>query len=443
VSNRWWGGFWAQLPLAATIAGLQTLALTADNAWIFPALATMWGVTIAPLVRPVWRERVAAPVRWLRRRPVLYWWALLLIVCGGLGIWTVIYQPTNGRALKQAEVCWLLTLLWLLLYLLLYGLSPPDARALGHKLARGRLTGPMLTLTTLVFILIGAETYLRLFHITTDSYSFTAMNYWWYQNFYFGHWNTFGYRDHEPRHSSLTQPLTRIAVVGDSFAAGQGINNLDDTFPQLLEQKLGPAYDVNLVAQSGWDTDVEEAWLNGYPLKPNIVILSYFLNDVDYLLRDTDMNPDLNFTVPRDPALAWMVLNFFLPNYFYYNVMQYTSPTRAHNFAADLVNAHLEDRFWGPQSQKLQSLINWTKRHNARLIALLWPMIDRVPESAPATGRVRAFFEARSIAVVDMTDALRDKNPAEMRVNAWDAHPGLNAHRLAADLLYAALTQSP
>jgi hypothetical protein len=439
MTNRWLGGFWAEIPLAVTITGLQTLALTANNFWIIPALAVMWGVTIAHFAKPCWHKPLGVPACYLRQRPILFWLLLLILWCAGLGAWLVNYQPTNGRALLPVEVCYVLVLVWVFLYLLAYDLDMPAARIMGSKLSKSWLVGPMITLTTVVLIFFGAETYLRLFDITTDGYGFTAMNYHWYKNFYFGHFNTFGYRDYEVKPDAPN--LTRIAVVGDSFAAGHGINNIDDTFPQLLEKKLGDYYDVDLIAQSGWDSDVEEAWLNGYPKHPQIVILSYYLNDIDYLLQDTAQNPDNNFNTPHNPTVSWFVLNFFVPNYVYYNLLQYTSAARTGNFGMTLINSHLDKNLWAQQSEKLDSLVNWSSNHKAKMIVLLWPLIADVKDSLPATDKVRDFFQARGVQVVNMADALIDKNPKEMTLNRWDAHPSILTHHLAADLLYAAVTQ--
>ena len=88
---------------------------------------------------------------------------------------------------------------------------------------------------------MAAETYLRIFYITTDGYGFTAMNYWWYKDYGWAHLNSLGYRDYEPTPDDPAHPLTRIGVIGDSFVMGHGINNIDDTFPQLLERSSARA----------------------------------------------------------------------------------------------------------------------------------------------------------------------------------------------------------
>ncbi len=435
--NRVIAALWALAAVLAALAGIQAPPLP-DHPWLVAALPVMVGVMLAGLFVPPARAVIAWPVRGLRRRPSLLWLALLVVIFGGLGAWVVTDQPTNGRALLPHEYAWLLLLLWLTLYLLCYDLDADQARAMGAQLGRSRLAGVLVTLTTLLLLFSVVEAYLRVFYITTDGYGFTAMNYHWYKNFYWGHYNSLGYRDYEPKPDA--PGLTRVAVVGDSFAMGHGINNLDDTFAQILERDLGENYDVNLVAQSGWDTDVHLAYLENFPLRPDIVILSYYLNDIDYLLQDPAVNPDSHFTFPQNPALYWVVLNFFAPNYLYYNLLQFTSPTRTANHLLDLVNAHLNDAYWGPQAERLGQIVDWTAARGMRLIVLLWPYVTQPDVSQPATARVKAFFEGRGVTVVDMTDVLRGQDSPQLVVNRFDAHPGVLAHRLAAEALLPVIT---
>ncbi|MGQ9890084.1 MAG: SGNH/GDSL hydrolase family protein [Aggregatilineales bacterium] len=434
MTKRWTAVLWTALVLLAIIAGWSAGVGLPEHTGVTPALALMIVVTTADSLSPRWRQRFALPVRWLRRRPILYWLVLLATLSSGLGLWIVNFQPTNGRPLEAVEYLILLTLAWVLVYLLFYDLHTDQLRAIGAELGQSQLAGAMVTLTTVVFIFFAAEAYLRLFYITTDGYGFTAMNYHWYKNFYWGHYNSLGYRDAEPLPADAD--VIRVAVVGDSFAMGHGINNLEDTFARRLGHALGPGYDVNVIAHSGWDTDVQLYHLDSYPLRPNVVILSYYLNDIDHLLQTPELNPDNRFAFPDDPTLSWFILNFFAPNYVYYNLLQFTSTERTSNHLQDLVNAHLNDNFWQRQAQLLFEIVSWTRDHNARLIALLWPHITAIDESQPAVQRVRAFFEEAGVPVVDMSDALRGHDPRQLVVNRFDSHPGVEAHRLAAAALY-------
>jgi hypothetical protein len=433
--------FWVALAVATAIMGGIALQDGADEVWLLPMLIIVWIVTVAALVPSRIQQVIGQPLRWLRRHPILYWLVLLVYVCVALGWWTVKYQPTNGRWLESVEYSYLLVAFWLLIFLTSYAVDAEQLREMGEKLGKSKLSGVMVTLTMIVMILMGAEAWLRIFYITTDAYGFTAMNYHWYQNFYRGHYNSLGYRDYEPLPDD--EVTTRIAVLGDSFAMGHGINNIDETFPQMLERDLGAGYDVDVVAHSGWDSDVEIYYLRDYPLQPDVVILSYYLNDIDHLLTEPTQNPDAVFDFPDNPTVTWIVREFFVPNYIYYNLMQYTSPERTTTFMDRLVAPHMDDDLWAQQAWHLNEIYEWTQENDAQLVALVWPQIAAVEESIPATDRIRDFFLERDVPVVNMADVLIDQEPRQMIVNRFDSHPGVQAQRLAADALHDAISSLP
>lgn len=445
MSSRALAIFW--IILAAAIALLaftspptdDTNRLGFENVVKTIAIAVVAVSLLGILPTPI-RDAIATPLRLLRSRSWLYSLFVLFSLCWLLGLWVSWRQPTYGRDLTNAEYAYILFLVWWLVFLLGYGMTRAAATDLGGRFSKSKFTGVFITLLTFAVIYWGAEAYLRIFYITTDAYGFTAMNYHWYNNFYWGKFNSLGYRDYEPK-PDPDGALTRVAVVGDSFAVGHGITDMDQSFPQMLEKDLGDSYDVLLVAQSGWDSDVETAYLDGFPLRPNIVVLSYYLNDIDYLMTAPEASPDSNFDFIENENLQWFVLNFFVPNYIYYNLIQFTSPVRTGNFISDLINAHMNDELWNQQVGNLQSMVNWNRDHDSRLIVLLWPHLAAVNESRPATARVREFFESQGVTVVDMTDILQEENPAALFVNRFDTHPSVYAQRLAADALYAAITQ--
>jgi len=438
-------GLWGLLAVGAVVFGVQAFPNVPENMWVLPALIVIGGVTVWTLLGQD-LPFLSKVLNGFRSKPILFWLVVLVYMAAALGWWTVIYQPTNGRLLFPFEFFYLCAVYWLFLVLVGYGMTTGQARAMGAKLAKSRLSGVMVMLTTALLIFGLAETYMRIFYVTTDGYGFTAMNYHWYKNFLWAdrNRNSLGYRDYEPLPDETGEAVQRVAIVGDSFAIGHGINNIDDSFPQLLEKQLGAGWDVNLIATSGWDSDVETGYLNAYyenlvPRLPKIVVLSYYLNDIDYLLRDPAVNPDAAFTFPENPTLSWFVLNFFVPNYVYYNVLQFTSPTRTVNFTDRLINAHLDDGVWSQQAATLQQMIDWAKNHDAQMMVLLWPQIAAVADSQPATQRVKQFFEEQGATVVDMSEWLEGKSTSEMILNRFDSHPSIAANHLAAQALYEAI----
>lgn len=448
---------WLALALAALIAGGAALpaalehlgsgapALSANPlTWVIPALALVLAGTLLHALRRGRAGRAGALAA-LRARPALYWLLTLVWLSLALGWWVASAQPTHGKPISAAEGCYGFALAWALLAWLAYGLDGAGARAMGAQLSRGRFTGVLVTLTTLFVLFWGAEAFLRRFYVTTDGYGFTAMNYWWYQNFYTPTLNSLGYRDDEPLPPDPA--LTRIAIVGDSFAAGHGIDDIDQTFPQRLEQMLGPGYDVNTIALSGMDSDVQTARLEGYyqgvaPRRPNVVVLSYYLNDVEYLLRDTERDPRRAFdfvNAGQQPLLASFVLNFFVPNYLYYNLLQFTSPARQTNFAAMLIDSHLDDAVWARHEPNLQAFYDWTAAEGVPLVVLLWPQLGAIDPSAPALARVGGFFAERGATVVDLSERLKAYPAGQIILNRFDAHPSVLANEITAEALLDAV----
>ncbi len=460
MNSRFLKIIWILLAIGAVVFGImsspavtatvtnndQTQTVIAPTLWIIPALAIIIIVTLLTVLTKNRPALLRNPMRWLRAHPLIYWFTILLYLTLAVGWWVYKEQPTNGRGLKMVEFCYLCSISWLFIFLIGYDADVATVRAMGTRLGSSKWTGVLVTLTTVLLIFWGAEAYLRIFYITTDGYGFTAMNYWWYQNFYYPYKNSLGYRDYEPKPDA--PGLTRIAIVGDSFTAGHGISNIDDTFPQVLEKELGDNYDVNTVAQSGWDTDAEVGYLGAYydnikPRLPQVVVLSYYLNDVDYILfRDPATNPNSVFAFQDlNTPVGWFVLNFFVPNYIYYNIAQFTSPQKNTNFTDILIRAHLDDKVWNEQQGNLQKFYQWTIDHNAKLIILLWPQLAAIKESQPALQRVRDFFKDKpNVQIADISTVLEGKPTLDLLVNRFDSHPSIEANKLAADMLYGLIS---
>ncbi len=375
----------------------------------------------------------------LRERPVLYWVVLLLAFVAWNVIWILTSQPTMGRPLEAWEVVYLVAGIVILFILLFVGWDAETARQMGKKLSKSRWSGVLLTVTSLIIIVFSAEWYLRLFYITTDAYGFTAMNYWWYQNYGLAQDNQYGYRDNEPQPDS--PDLLRIAILGDSFAMGHGISNRDETFPQLLERRLGANIDVNLIADSGRDTDLHLPFLEQYPYAPDILIYSYYLNDIDYLLAG-DNSPDNNFTFIESPEVEWFVREFFLPNYLYYNLLQFTNQTRNSGFVNSLVSAYDDAALWDEHRFRLNQTIDWAEARNIPYFVLIWPHIASIDTSQSAIAKVAEVFTSRDIQVIDMSPILREYPIQQLVVNRFDTHPSAFAHQLAADALEPAIRQA-
>ena len=89
--------------------------------------------------------------------------------------------------------------------------------------------------------------------------------------------NSLGFRGRECS-TKKADGITRIMVLGDSFAWGYGVAD-DEVFTTKLEQQLGNRCEVINTGVSGWGTDQQYLFFKneGCKLDPDVVVVAFFL----------------------------------------------------------------------------------------------------------------------------------------------------------------------
>jgi hypothetical protein len=159
-----------------------------------------------------------------------------------------------------------------------------------------------------------AEFYFKEFFAQTENRNFTLASRNWFERYWSA--NSLGYRDVEWSPEDL-QTKRKLLVSGDSFAAGQGIENLEDRFSNRLGQKLGADYLVMNIAYPGHSTKEEIERLKGFPYKPEILIHQYYINDIRYAAERRNVISTPPDTDPW-PVLQPLVENSYALNFIYW-----------------------------------------------------------------------------------------------------------------------------
>ncbi len=95
--------------------------------------------------------------------------------------------------------------------------------------------------------------------------------------------NSIGIRDKE--YTKKKPPnVTRIAIIGDSFTFGYGVENDSDVYSEVLEKKLGDNYEVINFGMGSLNAldiyyVVKEKII---PYNPDVIIYGYFHNDPEF-----------------------------------------------------------------------------------------------------------------------------------------------------------------
>lgn len=307
-----------------------------------------------------------------------------------------------------------------------WGNGPDQRKQVARAFDNNRSANMMIMVFTFILMFALAELTMRFTTVAPDGFAVTLQFTTWYDR-YFKPINSLGYRGYEPVTPKDNQQS--ILVVGDSFAVGHGINDIHDVFAYQLQDILGDDYVVNLFGHIGISPSVKE-WVEPYPVKPNILILSHFVNDIEHV-GIPGRESYIKFA-PND-LVKWFTDRYFLASFVYWHL--YVGPQMLTSYADELLSAYENPEKWELHQERLAEFVDWTKENNAKLIVLIWPILNDFDSSKTADELVGNFFTEQGIPIVQMSDVLAGLSVQERMLNSFDAHPSILSNRLAAEAL--------
>lgn len=257
------------------------------------------------------------------------------------------------------------------------------------------------------------------------------------------HWrplNRAGYRDAEPDPQRLA--TSRILVVlGDSFAAGHGIENHEDRFPNLLRSALGPDWSLILLAVNGWQTGDELEALQRLRWRPEHVVLSYYVNDIADAAARHGRTFDLQLARPTG-WLATVTSASDLADFLYWRILRSRQQAAFRQYGRFLADAFADPGIWRDHATKLRAIQSAAGSRGAGFSVVIFPNLADLAGSREMTNRVGQLFRQSGANVIDLAEAFADRPRSELVVNANDAHPNQAVHREVAQLLFQSLLRS-
>ncbi len=224
-------------------------------------------------------------------------------------------------------------------------------------------------------------------------------------------------------------------VVGDSFVAGHGVKQIEHRFSEKLAEMLGDAWEYVVIARNGWQTAQQLKAAGDYPVNPDAVILSYFINDIQGAAEKSGLSIPLYFPQPSSSIKKIIEHSFFL-NWIYWRVVRGSMGSDYWNY---LKNCYSNREVWYAHTEELSGFIQYAEKRGSDLCVVVWPNFFKIKESLEFTNRVATFFRSKGIPVVDLADYFKNRSASELIVNHMDDHPNPETHQKAATLIYEKL----
>jgi hypothetical protein len=328
--------------------------------------------------------------------------------------------------------------LWILLLALVGGGVLLTLLALQKKAKRPAAiaSGLLVSYITVLLLLGIGEAYTR-FVYADSGWGFTLAHKNWEARYW--HLNAHGFRDNEWTEADLAGRTT-IAVLGDSFASGWGVNNPSDRFGDVLADRLGAEYAVVHLAVPGTSTPQQLELLQANLPQPDIVLLQYFLNDIELASASVSrMWVDEFVTAPDSGSVAEQS---YLGNFIYWAIYPLTRTVNA-TFEGSYWDWQYEtydtDTIWQIHEQQLNDFMDYVQAIDAELYVVIFPNMEDPVRSVPYVDRVKFVFEGRGYGehVLTLYDEVAAWDRQESPVaSPRDAHPSAAFHRYIGELMY-------
>ena len=257
--------------------------------------------------------------------------------------------------------------------------------------------------------------------------------------------NSVGFRDREFS-MEKANGVYRIAVVGDSFAFGQGIEE-NDRFGNRLQRYLdkdGSRFEVLNFSRAGFqpEDEIEAMKRFVFASKPDFILLQWYINDVEGRMASSRRTTPIPL-VPSSaggPLLSQHSALYFLLNRQFAVFQEHFGITKGYI-------EYIQERFGDPQSADsleamriMKELIDECKRRDIAMGIVLFPHSHNNPQADYPFNylhdRMRDLCHEKNIACLDLREAFEPfRGTQTLWVNRFDGHPNALANRIAADAI--------
>ncbi len=288
-----------------------------------------------------------------------------------------------------------------------------------------------ITVSVFSFILLFSILEIFYTYYTPSTNVFTDLSNKIWQKKYWNPINSLGYRDVEPVENGGKK---NILITGDSFVAGHGVR-YEDVFSSVLKKELSQEYNVFNLGVCGSHTEREYDSLLTYPIKPDIIILGYYHNDIESAMIKHNIQPKISN--PKDKLSSFS--KFLIDNSLFLNFI--FSIKAKSQISAEFMESeqndillYLNEDIWNTQKQSLKKFKEYSNENNVRLIIVFIPGLGEgiAFTNVIAGKKIEDFCREENIEFINIYQHIKNLPASKRIANKFDQHPSPEVHKIIA-----------
>ncbi len=209
-------------------------------------------------------------------------------------------------------------------------------------------------------------------------------------------------------------------------------------FANILKKESSGTYSFYNLGVCGSHTDREYDSLINYPIKPDVIVLCYYHNDIESAMIKFNFSPEIKN--PKDNLSKFN--KFFVDNSLFLNYLftinaKKTISSQFMESEQNDITAYLHDELWNYQVNSLDRFYNYSVENNVKFIILFFPALGNgiVFTNELAGKKIEQYCNEREIEFVNIYPVIKDLPLKERVANSLDHHPSAEVNKIIAEII--------
>lgn len=249
--------------------------------------------------------------------------------------------------------------------------------------------------------------------------------------------NELNYRDSDLK-NRCENTKKKILFLGDSFTKGAGIKKNEDRFVSIIKSKIDSAkFEIFNLGRGNSDTKDEFNRLIAFPVKPDVLVLQYYHNDIQPVGEKYGYYKyDIGILEKIVGGFVYLVskVSFFI-NFVAINVsVKFIDAKTGNEYKKEIERSYNDTNCLNSHLNDIDNIIQFCQTNDIKLYVLFIPELVNIDFTEKTCFKpVISFLDERNISYMSINDTLKTYRSLQLIVGPLDNHANEFVHKIIAN----------